>query len=64
VEKEELWDVNMNGKGAFERIQHPAKEYAVLQAATHYDAYGNAAPQSCKLAVNFIQKHLTTKSKL
>jgi dienelactone hydrolase len=64
VEKEELWDVNKNGKAAFDRIPCKSKEYYVLKGYNHYDAYKGGADEARKVTMSFFQKHLTIKSKI
>lgn len=63
VEHEELWDVSKNGLGAFKSLTNaPHKEYYVIKAAKHYDAYKGAAGEARKVTLNFFKKHLVDSS--
>ncbi len=59
AEKEELLDINLNGKLVYERVKDrvPAKYY-VFPGIKHYDIYGIKRKESTDMAIEWYDKYL------
>lgn len=68
VENEELWDVNRNGKAAYDLIKAnkvAETEYFLLKNSNHYQIYQENSRPAIEKALEFFTKHLIiTSSKL
>ena len=58
VDKEELFDINKNGKAVYEIVKNKVKaEYKVF-SGSHYDIYYKHFNDSIKLAIDWFTEHL------